>query len=158
MTSIWKLLGAVGKIPAEAYDAIFPQGPELVLLDRTARFAGVATRFRGAEEVALNPQPLPPHEAAVGAALVGRLLDSAIIVVGGRDDDPGTMFLAEIDDWCGTGWPRRWPRPKPNGWDSELMFTGAALYAAHLAAHYDHNPTLQKALGTAVDRLAKQVA
>ena len=158
MSSIWKLLGAVGRIPAEAWDAIFPQGPELVLVDSQARFTGVRGRLRGVEEVALNPQPLPPHEAAVGAALVGRLLSSAIIVVGGREESPGRAFLAEIDDWCGTGWPRKWPRPKPKGWDDEAMFTGAALYAAHLAAHYDHNPQMQEALGAAVDQLVAQVA
>jgi len=158
MASIWKLLSRVGSLPPEAFDAIFPQGPELVLVDQPTRFLGAASRFRGADDVMLNPQPLPPHEAAVGAALVGRLLNSAIIVVGGREESPGRAFLAEIDEWCGTGWPRRWPRPKPRGWDNEAMFTGAALYAAHLAAHYEHNPDMQEALGAAVDQLVAQVA
>lgn len=102
--------------------------------------------------------PRPPHEAAVGAALVGRLLGSATVVVGRGAQSPGRAFLAEVDAWCGRGWPRRWPRPKPRGWDDGLMFAGAALYAAHLAAQYEHDPDLQEALGAAVDQLAAQAA
>jgi hypothetical protein len=158
MSSIWKLLAAVGRVSPEAYDAIFPQGPlDLVLAGTGTRFGGAAERLAPGTEVGLNPQPLPPREAAVGAALLGGLLHGAIIVVGGRDHDPGRAFLSDIDDWCGTGWPRKWPRPKPKGWDKDLMFTGAALYAAHLASHYDHNPEMQDALGAAADQLMAQV-
>lgn len=106
---------------------------------------------------AAGEQSLPPREAAVGAALVGRLLHGATIIVGGRDHDPGRAFLSEIDVWCGTGWPRKWPRPKPKGWDKDLMFKGAALYAAHLAGHYDRNPEMQEALGSAAAQLMDQV-
>lgn len=156
MSNIWKLLGAVGRIPAEAWDAVFPQGPELVATETSLSTYGAVGR-RHRDEVSLNPQPLPPHEAAVGAVLVGSLLRSAIIVVSGREETPGRRFLAEIDDWCGTGWPRKWPRPRTTSWDADLMFTGAALHAAHLAAHYDHNHDMQEALGAAVDHLIDQV-
>ena len=37
------------------------------------------------------------------------------------------------------------------------MFTGAALYAAHLATHHRHDPQLQEALGAAVERLVGRV-
>ena len=94
----------------------------------------------------------PPREASVGAALLGRLLSSATVVVDG--ERPAGAFLDDIEAWRRTGWPRRWPRPKPRGWDTELIFTGAALYATHLAAHYGHDPELQEALGAAADRLA----
>jgi hypothetical protein len=98
----------------------------------------------------------PPREAAVGAALLGRLLSSATVVLGGGES-PGRTFLAEVEAWCRAGWPRRWPRAKPRGWDDGLMFTGAALYAEHLATHYRHDPQLQEALGAAVERLAGRV-
>ncbi|MGA8045023.1 MAG: hypothetical protein WCA30_02035 [Dermatophilaceae bacterium] len=106
----------------------------------------------------VGTQQLPAHEAAVGAALVGRLLGTTTSTVGRNDESPGRTFLAEIEDWCGRGWPRAWPRPKPWGWDDGLMFTGASLYAAHLAARYDHDPQMQEALGAAVDQLAARVA
>ena len=158
MSSIWKFLAEIGKIPPGAYDAIFPHGPiDSLVAGPRARFAEVAHRFDPGALVGLNPQPLPPREAAVGAALVGGLLHGAIIIEGGRDQDPGSAFLAQIEDWCGTGWPKRWPKPKPKGWDQDLMFTGAALYAAHLASHYDHNPPMQEALGSAAERLMGQV-
>lgn len=156
MSNIWKLLEAVGRVPAEAWDAVFPQGPDLAAIEAVTRQQVSVRRWRG-EDVLLNPQPLPPHEAAVGAVLVGRLLTSAIIVVGGRDESPARRFLSDIADWCGTGWPRTWPRPKGTDWDDDLMFTGAALHAAHLAAHYDHNHDLQEALGQAVEQLLNQV-
>lgn len=157
MSHIWKLLAAVGKVPAEAWDAVFPQGPELVAVDPPQWRQATGVGRRRGDEVWLNPQPLPPHEAAVGAVLVGRLLSSAIIVVGGSEESPGRRFLVEIADWCGTGWPRKWPQPQTPDWDADLMFTGAALHAAHLAAHYDHNHDIQNALGVAVEQLLGQV-
>lgn len=156
MASIWKFLAEIGKIPPEAYDAIFPQGPlELVLAGPQLRVSGLT---RAAAPTAEQAAAFPAPEAAVGAALVGGLLHGAIIIEGGRDTEPGRAFLAEIEDWCGTGWPKKWPRPKPKGWNRELMFTGAALYAAHLAAHYDHNPEMQAVLGAASEQLMGQVA
>jgi hypothetical protein len=91
------------------------------------------------------------REAVVGAAIVGRLLHSSI--VGGRDPSPGRTFLREIDTWRGRGWPGRWPRPRPNGWDDGLMFAGAGRYAAHLAAHHTDDPDMRVALGQAAERL-----
>lgn len=145
----WKILAKFVSIPPEAWDAIIPHGPIA---------ARVVTR-RG-DAVALNPQPLPPHESVVGAQLLENLLVSAIIVVGGRGAEEGAGALrTEIDDWCGTGWPGKWPRPKPpRGWDDGLVFAGAALAAANLAAQYDHAPELQEALGAAAEQLAEAAA
>jgi hypothetical protein len=158
MSSIWKLLAAVGRISPESYDAIFRQGPlDLVLANSTMRLAGCGNATRPGTRGGPQPSAAAPREAAVGAALVGGLLHGAIIVAGGRDHDPGRAFLSQIDDWCGTGWPRKWPRPKPKGWDQGLMFAGAALYAAHLASHYDHSPDMREALGSAADQLMGQV-
>ncbi len=88
----------------------------------------------------LNPQPLPP--IAAGQEM-GLLLARGIIIVGGRDvGDAQSAFLSEIEDWCGTGWPRRWPFPWPDPREdlrdelrTELLL-GGALGLAGLAAHY----------------------
>lgn len=142
----WKVLSQFVRIPPQAWDWIVPQGP------LTAR---VVTRR--ADAVSLNPQPLPPHESVVGAQLLENVLVSAIIVVGGRGAGAGAEALrAEIDDWCGTGWPGKWPRPRPpKGWDDGLVFAGAALAAANLATQYEHAPELQAALGAAAEQLAE---
>jgi hypothetical protein len=93
----------------------------------------------------------------VGAQLLENVLVSAIIVVGGKGAGEGAGVLrAEIDDWCGTGWPGKWPRPKPpKGWDESQVFAGAALAAAALADQYDHSPEMQEALGAAAEQLAE---
>lgn len=81
------------------------------------------TPWRRAGDVMLNPQPLPPREVW---ALVAA---QAIVADIQRTSESLRMFpdefqyravemtqagLAElVDDWCGTGWPRRWPIPWP---------------------------------------------
>lgn len=84
----------------------------------------------------LNPQPLPPVEAGQQLSL---LLARAIIVVGGRDHESAQQaYFDEIDDWCGTGWPRRWPFPWPDPREdlrAELLL-GGAIGTATLASHY----------------------
>jgi hypothetical protein len=142
----WKILSTFAQLPPEALDAIHPHGP-----------VGAHLGSRRGDAVSLNPQPLPPVEAVVGARLVENVLVSAIIIVGGRDTGEAAGRLrAEIDDWCGTGWPHKWPRPKPpKGWDESQVFAGAALAAAALAAQYDHAPELQDALGAAAEQLAE---
>lgn len=131
----------VAKIHPEAWDAIIP------------RYVGAGRRF--GDEVALNPQPLPPRDPEVGARLLADLLDRAIIVVGGREDVTG-RFLADVEDWCGTGWPRWFPKPPPPPWgrDEREVFTGAALQAAVLAGQFEHHPELQEALLAAAEQLA----
>ena len=109
----------------------------------------------------LNPQPLPPVDT-------GRVLlltvARGIIIVGGRDESAQHAFLEDIEDWCGTGWPRRWPFPSPNpepgpreGLRKDLRqqtLLGGALAAAELAARY---PTgeLQDLFGKASEQLTE---
>ena len=138
----WKSLSKVVKIPPQAWDFIIPKGPVR---------GSFTTRV---DAVALNPQPLPPAEAEVGSQLLQNVLYGAIIVVGGRGEGAGKQFLDEIDDWCGTGWPRKWPWPRPpKGWDEGQVFAGAGIVAAALADQYDHDPEMQEALGAAAERL-----
>ena len=145
METSWKFLAKINAIPPQAWDAIIPRGRvHERLLDRVG------------EMVSLNPQPLPPHESVIGARLVQSLTSAAIIIVSGRQPcGAAAGLLEEIDDWCGTGWPRRWPRPRPpKGWDEGMVFAGGALAAAQLADQYDHVPEMQEALGAAASRLA----
>jgi hypothetical protein len=146
MAISWKVLSTFVSIPSEAWDWLVPHGP-----------ATASVVHRRGDAVSLNPQPLPPREAVVGARLLENVLVSAIIIVSGRDAGEGAGALrTEIDDWCGTGWPRRWPRPKQaEGWDESQVFAGAALAAAGLAAQYDHFPEMQEALGAAAEQLAE---
>jgi len=114
---------------------------------------GLRQRF---DLVALNPQPLPPIEAG---RLLLQVMARGIIIVGGRDADAREAFLADVDDWCGTGWPRHWPRPPQPGphpdprehlTPSELL--GGALAAAELAASYPEGE-LQDLFAEAADQL-----
>jgi hypothetical protein len=104
--------------------------------------SGSSGGYRLGDEVALNPQPLPPRYAffiAVAQAVIRRaeLLDElagaassdatsqGIIIVGGYS----SRF---VDDWCGTEfrlrWPFRGPRPhwfprQPDGIDLIVIAT-----------------------------------
>lgn len=111
------------------------------------------------DRVALNPQPLPPAE--VGRLLFG-VMARGIIVIGGRDEGARQAFLEDIDDWCGTGWPRRWPKPRRGPFPdprvefelnpSELL--GGALAAAELAAGYPEGE-LQDFFGKVAEQLTE---
>jgi len=144
-------LGLVAAIKPAAYDVI-PRGPLKAGAERAIIVVG------GLEQVALNPQPLPPQESvAVGAQLVHLVFGAAL--AGGGQDFAGA-FLAEVDDWCGTGWPRRWPFPWPPEpepdprWRSEV-FLGAALAVADIAGHYPAGE-VQDVLGKAVEQFLDQ--
>ncbi|MEP6851633.1 MAG: hypothetical protein ABJA87_03100 [bacterium] len=97
------LLALLGRIHPEAWDFINPYGPIL----RSSRGAS-----RG-EEVALNPQPIPPGVALhVGAAEMAHQLARMAVEANVRGES--TDFLEGfIDDWCATPWPRKWPWPAP---------------------------------------------
>jgi hypothetical protein len=137
-------LSLVATIHPEAWDALIP------------RYLGSHVAH-GFDEVALNPQPLPPRAFGLGARVLADLLHGAIIIQGGRDGDAPSAFLADVEDWCGTRWPRWRPKPPPPpwGWDERDLFTGAALQAAVLAGRFEHDPEMQEALLTAAERLAQ---
>lgn len=144
-------IGLVAAIKPAAYDVI-PRGPLKAIAERGIIVVG------GLEQVALNPQPLPPKEGvAVGAQLV-HLVFGAALAGGGRDF--AGSFMADLEDWCGTGWPRRWPWPWPPEpepdprWRSEV-FLGAALAAADIASHYPSGE-LQDVLAKAAEQLLEQ--
>ena len=105
-------------------------------------------------EVSLNPQPLPPSGVVVGARLMHKLTAAAL--AGGRGF--GGQFMDDLDDWCGTGWPRRWPRkgpvlgPQPDPWEVSQAYLGGMLAAAEISAHYD-DPDVIGAFDKAIEML-----
>lgn len=133
----------------EAADVI-PRGPL-----KSVRFAA-RLRASVADEVALNPQPLPPGDPGVGVALMHKLTAAAL----GGPDTFGDRLLRDIDDWCGTGWPHRWPKgwpvpgPRPDPRETAQMMLGGLLAAAEISAHYD-DPEIVAVFDKAVDMLGE---
>lgn len=94
------------------------------------------------DEVALNPQPLPPRykfaesfaqviirRAELMRDMVANLRgetaeERGIIVVGGRD------LLSTVDEYCGTGFRLNRPRPHPPWWNEEFDTLCYLLMAA----------------------------
>lgn len=92
------ILAIMGRINPAIFDVFPPQGP---------------LHQRRFDAVALNPQPLPPRDPWVAAAvhLANRL---ATLAVESEARGESAGWVAEIiDDWCGTPWPHRWPWPWP---------------------------------------------
>lgn len=115
-------------------------------------------RLTRATMAPLNPQPLPPVDAG---RLLLQVMARGIIIVGGRDDGAREAFLADIEDWCGTGWPKHWPRPPqpgpdpdPRGHVTPSTLLGGALAAAELAASYPEGD-LQDLFAKAADQLTE---
>lgn len=94
------------------------------------------------DEVALNPQPLPPRYAfaeSFARVLIRRaelmrdvianlpgenFNERGIIVVGGQD------FLMTIDEMCGNGFRLNRPQPRPTWWTDEFDALGYLAMAA----------------------------
>jgi hypothetical protein len=116
-----QLLAILGRRRPAIYD-IIPRGP-----------------LGGFSEVALNPQPLPPHE--LGAAIAAEFINIAWLA-DRFGVDTGPAFDVP-DDWCPPTpkWPTlpwwwRWPRPPipepdpPPEWFIDLHLGFAAQLAA----------------------------
>ena len=123
---------------------VIPRGP------LRSEFAAVSV----ADYAALNPQPLPPSGVVVGARLMHKI--TAASLAGGRGF--GGQFADDLEDWCGTGWPRRWPKkgpvlgPQPDPWFYREALLGGMLAAAEISAHYD-DPDVIGALDKAIEML-----
>lgn len=112
-----KLLAIIGRRFPAIFDVI-PRGP----LSRSS-------------QVALNPQPLPPHE--LGAAMAAEFAHTAWLAE--RYGVDPRLALKDLDDWCPTR-PKRiklppwWPpipepEPQPD-WHTDLHLGFAARLAA----------------------------
>lgn len=102
----------------------------------------------------LNPQPLPPSGVPIGAHLMQEVVRAGIA------DGFGSAFGEDIDQWCGTGWPKRWPvpppEPDPHPWRTGETLLGGMLALADVAAHYS-DPRVVKVLDEAIEQLADAV-
>jgi hypothetical protein len=111
MAKATQLVSVLGRLNPAIFDVIFPHGPVQATL-------GFASRIN---EVALNPQPLPPepppHRLQRVSALVAHQIAFAAIALEAGGQDAGVKMLNSlIDDWCGNGrppipipWPGPWP-------------------------------------------------
>ena len=107
-----QLLSVLARINPAIWDYIIPHGP---VQGHTHTFS---SRI---DEVALNPQPLPPEPPPEKlqriSALVAHQIAFAAIALEGAGQDGGVrMISVAIDDWCGNGrppipipWPGPWP-------------------------------------------------
>lgn len=111
MTRPLSLLRILARFDPRLWEVVHPHLP--VLRAWTPTGVGVA------DEVALNPQPLPPKELLrLETVHAARAVAEATIAarLAGRDSHE---VLQEVgDDWCPTRprtipWPRYWPHPWP---------------------------------------------
>lgn len=132
-----KLLAIIGKRIPAIYDVI-PRGPQ-----------------RWLAQVALNPQPLPPHE--LGAAIADEFVRGAWVVE--RSGLDMKALLSDLDDWCPTRpkipklppWWGPFPEPEPHPeWfvDYHLGFAARLSVVAAESA----GKSLDKTLNQAIDR------
>ena len=130
---------------------VIPHGPQHVV-----QFAARQKAALGGEEVELNPQPLPPGDPSMGAALLHKITAAALA----SRDGFKRSFLSDIDDWCGTGWPRRWPKgwpvpgPRPGPVETAQLLLGGLLAAADISAHYD-DPEMLEVFDAAIEMLGE---
>lgn len=91
------LLSMIAWLHPEIYDWVHPHGPVI----------GVRRA-----EVALQPQPLPPRgsSAATAAVMTQRMISLAVDAE--MQGQSASFAMEIIDEWCGTPWPRRWPKPR----------------------------------------------
>jgi hypothetical protein len=121
MTIDRRLLAIIGRRFPAIFDVI-PRGPLAVA--SVSRYA----------EVALNPQPLPPHE--LGAAIASEFVRASWSAAR-FGQDPSTL-LEDLDDWCPTvpkppRFPLWWP-PIPDPDPGPEWFSAFHLgFAARLA-------------------------
>ncbi|TGQ56117.1 hypothetical protein EN836_04945 [Mesorhizobium sp. M1C.F.Ca.ET.193.01.1.1] len=130
-----KLLAIIGKRIPAIYDVI-PHGPQ-----------------GGLARVALNPQPLPPHE--LGAAVADEFVRSAWVAERGGLDMKAVF--SDLDDWCPTRpkipkLPPWWgpfpPEPEPH---PEWFVDYHLGFAARLSA-IATGTRLDKTLDQVIDR------
>ncbi|AZO30422.1 hypothetical protein [Mesorhizobium sp. M1B.F.Ca.ET.045.04.1.1] len=128
-----KLLAIIGKRFPAIYDVI-PHGPQ------------------GGVRVALNPQPLPPHE--LGAAVADEFVRHAWVAERGGLDMKA--LLRDLDDWCPTRpkipklppWWGPFPEPEPR---PEWFVDYHLGFAARLSA-VATGTRLDETLDQAIDR------
>ena len=114
MAKATQLVSLLGRLNPAIFDVIFPHGP--------VQSRAFASRIN---EVALNPQPLPPEPPPerlqrVSALVAHNIAFAAIALEAAGQDGGARMVTSAIDDWCGNGRPPipiPWPGPWPFAFD-----------------------------------------
>jgi hypothetical protein len=159
-----------------------PQPEPWRVLDRSARllFAGILARHPEisdaiggghsfGDEVALNPQPLPPRYAflmSVAQALISRaeLLQEIADATAREGEQQGIIIVGGyvsrfVDDFCGTGFRLRYPfpGPRPHWFTAELDGIDMVVMATQFeqAAKESFSPDLRRNLADVSTRLAE---
>lgn len=155
-----QLLRVLARLHPGLWDIINSHGPVIGV----RMHDHVTDRF---DEVALNPQPLPPKvQLRLAVQRTARAIADATIAaqVTGRAPDE---ILQEVgDDWCPTPpdrkipWPRRWPEPWPPGEpypiDPELVGPAVQAEAAIVFQSYGSS-IADEGLSTAFTQLADRL-
>ncbi len=165
----WRVFDS-SSIPSRTVRSAFGPHPEpwkilltSILAKHPEIYDAIGGGHRFGEEVALNPQPLPPRYAFVVAAaralisraeLLQEIADATrregtqqgIIIVGG-------FTRRFTDDWCGNGFRLRWPfpGPRPHWFTDKLSGIDFVVMATqfHQAAKDAFSPDLRRDLGDA---------
>jgi len=160
MAKATQLLSVLARINPAIWDYIIPHGP----------VQGHAHRFSSRiDEVALNPQPLPPEPPPetlqrISALVAHQIAFAAITLEAAGQDGGARMISSAIDDWCGNGrppipipWPGPWPfafalDASPKELDvASSRLVGALAFAA--AASRMGKGKVQEALSAGADKL-----
>ena len=158
MAKATQLLSVLARLNPAIFDFIFPHGP--------VQSHGFASRIN---EVALNPQPLPPEPPPdrlqrVSALIAHNIAFAAIAMEAAGQDGGARMISSAIDDWCGNGRPPipiPWPGPWPFAFDlaaapKELDVAASRLVAAlsfAAVASRMGSGKLREALSAGADKL-----
>ena len=120
--------------------------------------------------IASSQDPIPPsahaeHVLQLEVRETVRLVaEGALAAAASGQVDVAQRMVADVDgDWCGTGWPGRWPKPGPKAeaflrespevaW-SVVQAAGELAFGAYAAAVDDEK--VAAVFGDAADRLAK---
>ena len=158
MAKATQLVSLLGRLNPAIFDVIFPHG--------SVQAVGFASRIN---EVALNPQPLPPEPPPDRlqrvSVLVAHQIAFAAITIEASGQDSGVRLInSAIDDWCGNGrppipipWPGPWPFASslddaPTDLDVAASRLVGALSLAAVASRMGKGK-VQEALSAGADKL-----
>ncbi len=170
----WKVFGSGA--PWRTIESVFGPHPEpwkVIFASILARYPEILDAIGGGhsfgEEVALNPQPLPPRLAflvSVAQAVISRaeLLQEIAGAIPREGEQHGIIIVGGyiarfVDDFCGTGFRLKYPfpGPRPHWFDNKLDGIDLVVMATQFeqAAKETFSPDLRKNLADAGSKFAE---